>query len=314
MNKRKNSATPKASVAESAKHKCSCCGVTYNSQKGNFLATNSPLFKGNGGHTTMCRLCIDELYKKLLGRFNGDVCKAIEYCCQLFDWYYSDAVVAATGKESGASRVLLYPSKLNMVQFKAVGKTYLDTLAECKDKVIVMTSVEDDEPHRASPETIRFFGSGYSHEDYFFLQEQYDDWTARYECSTKAQEELFKTICVAQLTIRETQRGVRDVKEIEKAMRTFQDLLKTADLKPNRSAIETAGQETFGMLVKKLESDRPVSMPLDEWKDVDGIHKYIDTWFLGHLCALAKVKNPNDAEYASELGKHTVAPPEFEER
>ena len=97
-------------------------------------------------------------------------------------------------------------------------------------------------------------------------------------------------------------------------MKTFQDLLKTADLKPNRSAIETGGQETFGMLIKKLESERPVSKPLKEWEDVDGIHKYIDTWFLGHLANLAKVKNPNEAEYVAERDKHTVTPPEFDER
>jgi len=144
---------------------------------------------------------------------------------------------------------------MNMVQFKASGKTYLDTIIERRNRPVltIVPSCEVDEGYKATPETIMFFGSGFSNEDYFFLQSQYDDWTARYECNSKAQEELFKAICVAQLTIQVTQRGVRDVKEIEKAMKTFQDLLKAADLKPNRSAIETAGQETFGMLIKKLE-------------------------------------------------------------
>ncbi len=234
----------------------------------------------------------------------------------MFDWYYSDAVVAATGKEASVSRVLLYPSKLNMAQFKAAGKTYLDTLIERHNKPAVTNAVtiETDDIYKASPETVRFFGHGYSNEDYAFLEEQYEDWTTRYECSSKAQEELFKAICVAQLTIQETQRGIRDVKEIEKAMKTFQDLLKTADLKPNRSAIETAGQETFGMLIKKLESERPVSEPAEEWKDVDGIHKYVDTWFLGHLANLAKVKNPNDESYRAEVEKYTVVPPEIDDR
>jgi hypothetical protein len=234
----------------------------------------------------------------------------------MFDWYYNEAIVSATAKEAGVSRVLIYPSKLNMVQFRAAGKTYLDTLIERRDRPIEPSgdTESSEEIYLASPETVRFFGHGYTNEDYFFLQEQYDDWTTRYECNSKAQEELFKAICVAQLTIQVTQRGVRDVKEIEKAMKTFQDLLKTADLKPNRSAIETGGQETFGMLIKKLESERPVGKPLPEWEDVDGIHKYIDTWFLGHLANLAKVKNPGEDDYIAEKDKYTVAPPEIDDR
>jgi len=261
-------------------------------------------------------LCVDALYKKLLGFYDGDVEQATEHCCRIFDWYYNDAIVAATGKEANASRILVYPSKLNMVQFKAAGKTYLDTITERRNRpaLTIVDCGEVEEGYKATPETIMFFGSGFSNEDYFFLQSQYDDWTARYECNSKAQEELFKAICVAQLTIQVTQRGVRDVKEIEKAMKTFQDLLKTADLKPNRSAIETAGQETFGMLIKKLENDRPVSKALPECEDVDGIHKYIDTWFLGHLANLVKVKNPGEDDYKAEVGRFTVVPPEAEDR
>ena len=32
-------------------------------------------------------------------------------------------------------------------------------------------------------------------DDYLFLYEQYSDWTARHECETKSQEEIFKQIC-----------------------------------------------------------------------------------------------------------------------
>ena len=313
MNKKKESPLQKGGNLTKEAYKCSCCGVGYNSRKNNFLSSGSPLFKGNGGYTNMCRSCVDGQYKKLLGFYNGSVELAIEHCCRMFDWYYNDSIVQATGKEAAVSRVLLYPSKLNMVQFKAAGKTYLDTIAENRAKPAVPIAEAVNDTYKASPETIRFFGNGYSNEDYSFLQEQYDDWTSRYECNSKAQEELFKAICVAQLTIQVTQQGIRDVKEIEKAMKTFQDLLKTADLKPNRSAIESGGQETFGMLIKKLESERPVSAPADEWKDVDGINKYIDTWFLGHLANLAKIKNPNEEAYRAEVEKYTVAPPQTDE-
>ena len=71
--------------------------VLRNSRKNNFLSSGSPLFKENGGYTTICHSCVDEQYKKLFCFYNGDVSQAIEHCRRLFDWYYNDA--QATGKE-----------------------------------------------------------------------------------------------------------------------------------------------------------------------------------------------------------------------
>ena len=43
------------------------------------------------------------------------------------------------------------------------------------------------------------FGSGYSDEELMFLENQYQDWVGRYECNTKAQEEVFENLSICKL-------------------------------------------------------------------------------------------------------------------
>ncbi len=303
------------------KFKCSCCGKEYTSQKGNFPVSNSVLFEGNNGFLTICRSCVEKYYQQLIGVYSGNEEHALEHCCRLFDWYYSDDAVAMTKNISqGRSKVSVYPSKMNMVQIRDKGTTYLDTVRDKHGNKIMDANdiatpdeMADGAGTKAPIETIMFFGFGYSDQEYIYLGDQYGDWTTRYECKTKAQEELFKSICIAQLNVQRAQsRG--STKEVNEAMKTFQDLLGTANLKPSQTNDNAlADQNTFGTLIKKWETERPISQPDEDWKDVDGISKYIDTYFLGHLCNLVHVENDYEEQYREEMAKHTVTPPEYEE-
>lgn len=58
---------------------------------------------------------------------------------------------------------------------------------------------------------------------------------------------------------------------------------------------------------------RPIPEPADEWKDVDGIVKYITVWFIGHLCHMLKIDNRYSEMYDAEIHKYTVNKPEYEE-
>lgn len=311
------------------KYKCSCCGREYPSQAGNFSVTFSPLFEKNNGYITICKPCLEAYYNQLIGFYMGDEEQALEHCCRLFDWYYDPGASALTkAAPRGRSRVTLYPAKMSAV--RARGTTYLDTLREryAQDFSIgagLTKSNEQEEqsepapPEEIIPETtapkelIMFFGAGYTDDEYDFLSGQYEDWSTRYECKTKAQEELFKNLCIAQLNIQRAQQD-SNAKGVTDAMRTFQDLLGAANLKPSQNTGNVLdGQNTFGTLIKKVEDTRPVGEPAEEWKDVDGIKKYFDTWFLGHLCNLVHVKNDAEEEYLKEMGKYTVTPPEYDE-
>ena len=54
----------------------------------------------------------------------------------------------------------------------------------------------EPDPETIVPEEdVYFFGPGYTVDQYKYLREQYEDWCERYDTQTKAQEEIFKSLC-----------------------------------------------------------------------------------------------------------------------
>lgn len=299
--------------------RCTCCGKTYKYQRNNFAVSNSPLYAGNNGYLSVCKNCVDKYFLQLVDFFTGNEEKAMERCCQIFDWYYNNEAVAMTAKSltAGKTRISLYPGKLNMQQIKQKGTTFLDTLTERHSTTIDtiddidMLECEDEnnDSENVEPidrETVMYFGTGYTPDEYRYLKHEYEDWTTRYETKTKAQEELFKNLCIAQLTIQQTkQKG--DSKGFSDATKTFQDLLGSANLKPNQNNDNSlTEQNTFGALIKMWEEQKPIPEPDEEFKDVDNIKKYIDTFFFGHLAEMMKIDNDYSEQYREEMGKYTV--------
>lgn len=293
---------------------CSCCGKPYTKQKGNFSASYSPIYAGNNGYVTMCNSCRDKYFVTFTDFFSGNEEKAMDRMCGIFDWYYHDMAVSATRKISAdRSRIGAYPSKMALPQTKDKGTTYLDTIRDRESKTI--NSIEDLEERKdinITKKTIKFFGTGFLPEEYPFLQEQYNDWTARHECKTKAQEELFKNISIAQLNIQKATQSPNG--KVAEAMKTFQDLLGSANIKPTQTNDNAlSDQNTFGTLIKKWENDKPIPEPEKEWEDVDSIAKYVTVYFLGHLCKMMGIKNSYSRAYEKEMDKYKVTKPEYED-
>ena len=292
---------------------CCCCGKKYIKQKGNFTFSQSPLYKGNNSYLPICNNCIENLieqYTEILGTQD----EAIKRVCMHWDIYFSESVLNSSRKTSAdQSRFKNYIRQLNLSQSK--DKTYDDfVLEESKKTVDTIEDLEDlkkkDTDIKIKEKVFKFWGRGYTPEQYKFLQDQYDDWTTRCESSSKVQQELFKALSISQLQIQETRANNGDLK---KAMETFQGLLGSANLKPAQNIENNANDEmTFGMWIRKVEDEEPVCEPAPEWKDVDGIGKYITVYFLGHLCKMMGIKNSYSKMYEDEMAKYTVEKPEYE--
>lgn len=289
---------------------CVMCGKKYTKQVGNFLKVQTPLYQGNNGYMPVCRGCVDNLFEHYVSVL-GSEAEAVRRICQKFDMYFHQSVFDMTEKTTQSfSRMSAYCSKLSLRHL--AGKTYDDTIL---DEVNIIESVEEVNTAvtKVLQRTVKLFGPGFTPEEYKFLQDQYDDWTTRCECQSKAQEELFKTIAIAQLNVLNAQQGKGRMK-INDAMRTFQDLLGTAKLKPNQTNDNTLSeQNTFGVLIKKWEDEEPIMEPKPEWQDVDGIVRYITVYFLGHLCKMMGVKNKYSHMYEVEMEKYRVERPEYED-
>lgn len=202
-----------------------------------------------------------------------------------------------------------YMKAFNLIQFK--NKTFDKTLeyeAELAEDVI--ETFDEARESKVNKKTVKFFGTGFSEDDYSFLQEQYNDWTTRHECKTKAQEEVFKQICFTQLELLKATRTKQDTKDLTA---TFQKLLETAKLQPKQNHSDTLSDtQTFGTLIDKWENTRPLPDIDEELKDVDKIGLYIDVFFRGHLSKMMGIKNAFSNLYTKYIKKYTVNKPEYD--
>ena len=299
---------------------CLCCNESYASNE--FYDSDSELHKSIG-KIPYCRKCLDEFYQNYLNSYikldyQNPERKAIERICMALDIYYSDKVFDSAVKLSESKReatlFALYLKQVKLYQYrkKNYNSTIHDKYKTIKDDSGSMSvhTKQDEEQNELVKVASIFFGSGFSDEDYLFLQEQYADWTTRHECETKAQEEVFKRICFKQLEILKATRRGDDTKDLDA---TFQRLLETAKLQPKQnSGDSTANNQTFGTLIDKWENTRPIPEVDEDLRDVDKIGLYLDCFFRGHLARMMGLKNGLSNLYTKFMKKYTVEKPEYD--
>lgn len=170
---------------------------------------------------------------------------------------------------------------------------------------------DDEQLSKRKPrkEIVKLFGSGFSNEDYLYLQDQYDDWCARTQVDSKSQQTYVAQICLQLLDIYKDRKSNKDV---TKKLDALDKLMNSANLQPKQNVSNAATDSlTFGQLIEKWEEEKPIPEPSEEFKDVDGIGKYIRVWFTGWLCkALGLKANIFTEEYDEEISKYTVTKPD----
>lgn len=301
------------------KYKCLHCGKSYVDT--NYYGSNS-IFFGNDGKLPYCKQCIERLYQYYSRKYANDGYpyperKAIKRLCMAFDVFYKEDVFNSAirnYRESDAnvstSPMSQYMRLIQLTQYNRNKETYENTLEkENQHEIVEGSPIDTSTDFEADKTTIDFFGSGFSNEDYEFLKREYEDWTARHECKTKAQEEVFKDICFNRLQNLKALRKGEETKDITAA---FQKLLDSGKLQPKQNAGDTtADNQTFGTLIDKWENERPLPDIDEELKDVDKIGYYVDTFFKGHTCKMLNVKNAFSNLYSSMMKKFTVSKPEY---
>lgn len=155
------------------------------------------------------------------------------------------------------------------------------------------------------------FGNGYSDEDLMFLENEYQDWITRYECNTKAQEEVFENLSIVKLLKKKALISGKPTKDLDKQQ---QDWLDTGSLKPKQNSMDTMSDaQTLGTLLQKYEETRPLPDIDPELEDVDKIGLYFDAFFRGHTLKMLGLKNTFTNIYEKVMKKYTVTKPEYSE-
>lgn len=293
-------------VAEKEYITCNCCGEKICiSGRSNAYKTNGIMFKATG-FIPCCKNCLESIYRRYLQYYRDDYSnpakKAIQKICMIYDLYFSDAVFESAIVESKKRKMTIlstYFKTINLVQYKT--KTY-------DDSVFSPETIIEERAEKVVPRgTIEFFGEGFPADDYFFLQREYNDWITRNECNSKQQEEIFKNICFKQLELHKARLDGKDTSSLDKS---FRDYLGTAGLQPKQKGQTISEAHTFGTLLDKWENEKPIPEPEEEFKDVDGIQKYVNVFYKYQLAKMHNIKIPNSEIYDEYLKKYTVEKPE----
>ena len=296
-------AEEKKEETEKPKVKCYCCGK--DKKEIDFYMSKAFTYKAVG-RMPVCKDCVGEVYNYYFERYNDEktslyyMCRNLNIC---FDESCYNASIKETKKYPKKTIWKVYMTKLNSLgsNNNGAGDDFDSSdsfnAEERMKETIKNESFEQD--------TIDFWGEGFSPKEYKYLNSEYEKMTTRYECDSYAQETLFQDIAFQRLEIRRKRQLGQSV---DKELKTLQDLLGSANIKPAQENASMASEQlTFGTLIKKFENEKPIPEPLDEWKKNNWIH-YMMVWFLGNLCNMMGKKNPYEEEWREEMDKYTVKP------
>lgn len=302
--------------------KCFSCTRIYDKQSDNFFISGSDIYIENDYYIPWCKKCINDMYKRFIDEYHSDD-MAMRRICMMTDSYWSPEIFGMTDKPTSAkTRVELYFSKLNT--FKYRGLDYSDTIRDEGGTIGTVVKLPDDsnaDDNRklisVPQETIDFFGPGLSSSMYKELARRYDAWKKKLggDISDPGAQAIVKQICNLEMTIN---RDMTLGRAIDKNTNALNNLLSSANLKPSQRKDELDAEmeaTPFGVWINKIENTEPIPEPAPEFRDVDGIGRYITVWFFGHLCHMLHIDNEASRafeEYQKEKDKYTVEKPHYE--
>ena len=154
------------------------------------------------------------------------------------------------------------------------------------------------------------FGTSYTEEELMFLENEYQDWVGRYECNTKAQEEVFENLSICKLLKRKALSAQRPTKDIDAQITNW---MSAGNLQPRQNSMDSLSDaQTFGTLIQKFEEERPLPIIDPELQDVDKIGRYIDAYYKGHMCKMLEIDNNFSNIYEDEMRRYTVDKPQYD--
>lgn len=164
---------------------------------------------------------------------------------------------------------------------------------------------------------LRRWGAGYSDSMYIELEDRLNYWMDKLEAdgvdtSGIGIQGLLMQIVPTELEIN---RGRAAGEDVDKKVNTLNTLLGSAMLRPNqrKSSEQDSGLENtpLGVMGWIIEERRPIPEPDPEFRDVNGIKKYVHTWVYGHLAKMVGLKNAYTKMYEDEIERLRVEKPEY---
>lgn len=280
---------------------------------GDYLNTRTSYYEDarfKDGRFYICKPCIQFMVEQRTHKNapTNETKDSVKKVCQMLDVPYLEDIYNSCVKNAqmeNSERQKHSPFSTYIVQIKS--------LPQYKGMGWEHSVFPDDikAVKEADPRIVNTFGEGFSPSDYQYLQQQFDDWCARTQVDSKSQEMYVVQICLQSLDIYKDRRLGKDVTNKLKALDT---LMNAANLQPRQNVSNAASDSlSFSQLIQKWEEEEPIPEPSEEFKDVDGIGKYLRVWFSGHLAKALGLKNAYTDEYDEYIKHYTVTKPQVTE-
>lgn len=266
----------------------------------------------------ICKSCIRNMVeqKKKKGDEPNETKESVQYVLRMMDKVYDDKFYEdcvkgakdAVREKNRQSPFATYITAVSaLIQYK--DKTWKDSNFGIDGEST--SDIETKIVQKTLKNSIKRFGYGYSDEEYMFLENEYQDWVGRYECNTKAQEEVFENLSLIKLLKKKAIREGKPTKDLDKQQ---QDWLDTGSLKPRQNINNNVAEsQCFGSLIQKYEETRPLPDIDPELEDVDKIGLYVDVFFRGHTNKMLGLKNKFTHIYEKYIKRYTVNKPQYDE-
>ena len=268
-----------------------CRKCTKNKPTKDFFVAVDKFIDSNG-YFSICKECISKMYVMFYNSQHS-LDRAIYKTCKAVNIVYSTSAVNSTITHLATQQKLdddpsifgIYKSKIvNTQKGNNLGKMAEATAS--MDLTFRETAIpehsEDEQEFEGADGVVAFWGDGYTTDEYRFLEKELTEWKRSYSCQTKAEEFLFKQICLKILGLETANK--EDGKGGDAILKSIQELLKTTALTPaqQNAASSGKGTETWGIFIKNIEETTPAEYYKDKtlFKDIDGMEEYIKKYIV----------------------------------
>jgi hypothetical protein len=178
------------------------------------------------------------------------------------------------------------------------------------------TQTRDDADMDDIPkDSVSYWGPGFDPEMYQYLDQRRLYWENSLpdaNCIDASVEVLIRQICLMEMDIMRDRAGGRPV---DKLVGMLDKLVNSLNQRIGKDGDGSAAfdKTPFGVWIDRYENQRPIPEADPEFKDVDGIVRYVTTWFLGHLCKMLGIRNTYCKLYEDALREQQLEHTEIEE-
>lgn len=276
------------------KYICCECGNELSTSK--FFKSSSSIFAGIG-HLPICKDCLERDYKKYKIAYHGDINRAMQRICMMFDIYY-DATLFNSCDGNDEKAVGNYMRKTNLGQYK--NRTF-DTSIDEGFIFIDGNTLDPDEKttieNPPNPKYVDKWGGGLSNIDYDELEKHYKYLKSANPNCDSNQEIFIVELCYTKM---QQMKAVREgrVDDYKKLADSYRQSFSQAGLKTVR---DTSAAESFtiGINAETIEKYTPAEYYKNKqlYKDHDNIQDYIERFLLRPLRNLKYGSTDRDHEF-----------------